>query len=114
MKLNFEKLNIKQLLFGGNAQTRREQFENSKKIKFKEIDLNYLISSIEELEVDYEKEFDQLTDFAIYIFYLIVLIIVIYIQLKMSISEKFSLTSSLTLNKNVANFRSITIFSQSN
>ncbi len=111
MKINFEKLNIKKLIFGGNAWT-REEFEINKKRKYKEIEQNSLISSIEDLEVDYEKEFDQLSDIITYLLYIMVFIMVISIQLEVNISKNCDIANRKIIEYQFGSFSKVTRFEQ--
>jgi hypothetical protein len=113
MQINFERLNVKNIIFGGNAWT-REEFEINKKRKFREIELGNLISSIEDLEVDFEKEFDQLSDTVVYIFYMMIMITVVWIQLQTTLSASFNNNFNLLMNKKLTNFTKIVRFEQAN
>ena len=113
MKINFESLKIWQLLFGGNLFS-REEFEKNKKDKYMEIDQKQLTLSIQELEIDYENEFDLLSEFAIYVVYIFVLISMIIIQIQISVSKNFILSVDNLIKKELADFSSILKYSNIN
>ena len=99
-------MKIWQLLFGGNLST-REEFEKNKKEKYMEIDQKQLTLSIQELEIDYENEFDLLSEFALYVAYIFVIIFMVMMQIQISVSNNIILSVDNLIKKELADFSSI-------
>jgi hypothetical protein len=79
-KYNFERLNLKKLVTGSNWD--REEFERKKTEKYKVLRKMNVLDSLEELEVDFEKEFGQLIDTFRFIIFIIVFVLMIYYQMR--------------------------------
>lgn len=83
---NLKNLNLKSIIFGDDEESYK--FEKVKFNKFKEIDRLRFLEHLDEIEVNYEKEFKDLTDTFCYICFIIVFVFMIYMQLSISVRSE--------------------------
>jgi hypothetical protein len=79
---NFKNLDLKRVFFGDEDE--QSKFELVKFKKYKEIDKANFLNYLNEIEIDYEKEYSDLTDTICYVFFIFIFVFMVYIQLSLS------------------------------
>jgi len=79
---NFERLGLLNSFKNGDEKLTPEEFKEKKREKYQIIDKAKIESLAEDLKVNYNIEFDMLTDAIFYIFFIIIYIVMIYLQLE--------------------------------
>jgi hypothetical protein len=83
LRYNFERLNLKKLLSG---DFNREEFKSKMLDKFRELRLTLLKENLDELEVNYEKEFDTLVDTSCFIIFIVIFCLMFIFQLRIGMT----------------------------
>jgi hypothetical protein len=87
LRYNFERLDLKKLLSG---DFNREEFKSKMLDKFKELRLSLLKENLDELEVNYEKEFDALVDTSCFIIFIVIFCLMFIFQLRIGMTANIN------------------------
>jgi hypothetical protein len=84
--INIKNLDLKTMIFGDEEEN--QKFEQIKFNKFKEIDRLNFLDHLDEIEVNYEKEYNDLTDTLCYVGFILVFVIMLYLQFSIGIRSE--------------------------
>jgi hypothetical protein len=86
---NLGRLKLKEWITGSSYD--RDEMIKKKKEKYKYLTKVKVLDSVEQLEVDFEKEFDHLGETLCFIIFIIIFVVMIYLQLRITYSNSMTI-----------------------